>query len=99
VHTALAKQLGYTDKEIEALRFVGERSTFSPEIQAAVCFAEKVARDPHEVSDEDFRDLRQHYTEPEVVELATVVSLTCYFNKFNSALRVDLPGSDTPCDS
>jgi alkylhydroperoxidase family enzyme len=61
---------------------------YGPPEAAALAFAEAVARDSRSVPDELFLDLREHFDEGEVVEIALVVGLFLYFNAFNNALRV-----------
>jgi len=95
----LAKQLGYTDAEIEAIKAEETRTQFAPEMRLALKFAENMALDAHRVTDEDIQEMRQYYSEPQLVELACVVGLTIYFNRFNTIFRVDLTGSDAPYES
>ncbi len=45
--------------------------------------------DAHEVSDELWAELRRHYEEGEIIELAAAIGLFNYFNRFNDALRVE----------
>jgi alkylhydroperoxidase family enzyme len=45
--------------------------------------------DPHGVGDGLFADLRQHFDEGGIVELASVIGLYSYFNRFSDALRID----------
>jgi alkylhydroperoxidase family enzyme len=47
-----------------------------------------MTRDPHRISDEFFIELRKHYDEGSIVEIAAVTGLFNYFNRFNEALRV-----------
>ena len=47
-----------------------------------------MSRDPHGISDESFVALRKQYDEGSIVEIAAVVGLFNYFNRFNDALRV-----------
>ncbi len=51
-------------------------------------FALAMTRDPEGISDEFFLALRKHYDEGSIVEIAAVVGLFNYFNRFNEALRV-----------
>ncbi len=95
----MAKQLGYSDDDLEAIRKEEGRTQFSPEIQIALKFAECMTRDPHRLTEEEFANLRNHYSEEELVELASVIGLTIYFNRFNSIFQVDLTGSDAPYES
>jgi len=45
--------------------------------------------DSNGVDDELWRELRGHYSEGEVIELAAAIGLFNYFNRFNNALRVE----------
>lgn len=92
----MAKQLGYSAEELEAIKVQEQRDRFAPEVQAALRLADKMAVDAHRVSDEDFAELRRHYSEAQLVELASVIGLTAYFNRFNTLFRVDLSGTDEP---
>ncbi|MEO8659894.1 MAG: carboxymuconolactone decarboxylase family protein [Bryobacteraceae bacterium] len=62
-------------------------STASAE-SVAVMYVDKLTRDVHGVSDEDFRHVRAFFNDSQVVELTTT---TCYFNylvRFAAALRL-----------
>ncbi len=48
-----------------------------------------MTRDSTRVSDAVFTVLREHFDEGEVVEIACVVGLFAYFNRFNEALHVE----------
>ena len=48
-----------------------------------------MTRDASAVSDETFSELRRHFDEGEVVEIACVVGLFAYFNRFNEALKTE----------
>ena len=50
------------------------------------------------VTDELFRDLKKHYSDAEIVELSSVIGLANYWNRFTTALRIDLSGTDDPYD-
>jgi alkylhydroperoxidase family enzyme len=46
-------------------------------------------RDPHEVDDDFWAELRQFYEEGEIIELLAAIGLFNYFNPFNDALRIE----------
>lgn len=94
----MARQLGYTDREVEALDGPAESGPFDPPLRIALQYAELVTRDPHEVSEDFFAELRRHYQDPEIVELTSVIGMASYWNRFSSALRIDLSGTDEPYD-
>ena len=48
-----------------------------------------MTRNARSISDEVFAELRRHFDEGEVVEIACVVGLFAYFNRFNDALQTE----------
>ena len=88
-HTILARNLGWTDEQLAHLAEWRERSDFSPSEKAALHLAETVTRDPHAVTDEQFAELRNFYSEGEIVELLCAIGLFNYFNRFNNALLME----------
>ncbi len=48
-----------------------------------------MTRDAHSVDDRLWAELRQHFNEGEIVELAAAIGLFNYFNRFNDALRME----------
>ena len=97
-HTALAGQLGYTEKEIGALEGNLDAGGFEPAIALALQYAGRMTLDAHTVTDEFFGELKRHYSDRQILELTCVVGLTNYWNRFTTALRVDLSGSNEPYD-
>ena len=88
-HTILARGLGWTDDQLAHLAEWRQRDDFNPAEKAALRLAETVTRDAHAVSDEQFAELRQYYSEGEVVELLCATGLFNYFNRFNNALKME----------
>ena len=88
-HTILARGLGWTDDQLAHLAEWRQRDDFNPAEKAALRLAETVTRDAHAVSDEQFAELRQYYSEGEVVELLCAIGLFNYFNRFNNALKME----------
>lgn len=67
----------------------GELGLFPPAERVALRFAEQITRDSNAVSDELFAELRRHFDEGEIVEIAAVAGLFNYFNRFNNALEME----------
>ncbi|HWA96606.1 MAG TPA: peroxidase-related enzyme [Terracidiphilus sp.] len=88
-HTILARNLGWSDEQLEQLADWPNRGDFTAAEKAALRLAETVTVDPHTLSDEQFDELRSHYSEGEVVELLCAIGLFNYFNRFNNALRME----------
>ena len=63
---------------------------FTPAELAALTLAERMTTDAHGVDEEVWATLREHYDEGQIIELASVIGLFNYFNRFNDALRVDV---------
>ena len=88
-HTLLARGLGWTDDQLAHLADWSHREDFTPGEKAALRLAETVTRNAHDVTDEQFAELRRHYSEGEIVELLCAIGLFNYFNRFNNALQME----------
>lgn len=61
----------------------------------AVKLADKIARDPHEVTTPFFNKLRELFSEQEIVELVFACGIFNWGNKFNITMQLDTdPESD-----
>jgi alkylhydroperoxidase family enzyme len=85
----LARRHGWSDDQIEHLADFRNRADFSDAEKAALELAERVTRDPHEVDDKFWNELRKYYDEGEIIELLAAIGLFNYFNRFNDALRME----------
>jgi len=61
---------------------------FSAAERAALHFAEVMTTDPREVSEADWQALQEHFDDDQIIELAAVIGLFNYLNRFNSALDI-----------
>jgi alkylhydroperoxidase family enzyme len=84
----LARRFGATEAELDALER-GNLDIFAPAERVALLFSDQLTRDSNAVSDELFAELRRHFNEGEVVEIAAVAGLFNYFNRFNNALEME----------
>ncbi len=74
---------------LDAMYHIDEHAhLFTPAERAALSFAERMTTDAHGVDEEVWAELRAHFDEGQIVELAAVIGLFNYFNRFNDALRV-----------
>lgn len=83
-HTILAERTGATKEQIARLRDF-ENGPFDEKEKAALRFGLQMTRDANGVSDAVFGALAEHFDEGERVEIAAVVGLFAYFNRFNNA--------------
>ncbi len=85
----MAKRHGWSEEQIAHLAEFETREDFTAAEKAALRLAERMTSDSNRVSDEQWNELRQHYDEGEVIELAAAIGLFNYFNRFNNALRME----------
>ena len=85
----MARRHGWTDDQINNLANFRNRSDFSDAEKTALELAERVTRDPHNVDNDFWAELRKHYDEGEIIELLAAIGLFNYFNRFNDALRME----------
>jgi alkylhydroperoxidase family enzyme len=84
----LARRHGWTEEQLDHLAEFESRSDFDEKEKISLRLAERMTR--NERVDEAFwAELRRHFDEGEVVELAAVIGLFNYFNRFNNALEVE----------
>jgi alkylhydroperoxidase family enzyme len=84
----LARRFGATEAEMTALES-GDFEVFSPADRVALQFSEQLTLDSKAISDETFTELRRHFDEGQVVEIAAVAGVFNYFNRFNNALEME----------
>ena len=85
----MARRQGWSDEQIEHLGEFETRDDFTPAEKAALRLAERMTIDSHTVNDELWNELRRHYDEGEIIELAAAIGLFNYFNRFNDALKME----------
>ncbi len=54
-----------------------------------VSLAERIALDPHTVTDDFFAQLRQHFSDDEIVEMVYACGIFNWGNKFNITMNLD----------
>jgi len=88
-HTALARQLGVSEALLDALYHIDQhRQLFTARELAALRFAEIMTTDARDVDEALWDELQSHFDDGELVELATVIGLFNFFNRFADALHI-----------
>ncbi|HYX68604.1 MAG TPA: hypothetical protein VE825_05695 [Terriglobales bacterium] len=85
----MARRHGWSEDQISHLAESAGRADFTAREKTALRFAERMTLDSNRVDEELWADLRRHFDEGEVVELAAVIGLFNYFNRFNNALQME----------
>ena len=91
-HLASSKRVGITPEDWNGLKSA-DYSRFAPKEQAALAYAEKLTRTPHDVNDADFAALKKYFSDPEIVDLHLLVGLINLTNRFTDplGLAVEFP--------
>src|SRR6266705_6156426 len=88
-HTALAKQLGVTEELLDALYHIDtHRHLFTARELAALRFAEIMTTSARDVDEALWDELQAYFDDGELVEIATVIGLFNFFNRFADALQI-----------
>src|SRR5947199_530227 len=94
-HTALARQLGVSEELLDALYHIDEhRHLFTTRELVALRFAEIMTTSARDVDEELWDELQAHFDDGQIVEIATVIGLFNFFNRFADALQI-LPPTNT----
>ena len=93
-HTALARQLGVTEELLDALYHIDtHRHLFTSRELAALRFAEIMTTSARDISEELWDELQAHFEDGELVEIATVIGLFNFFNRYADVFQI-LPSED-----
>ncbi len=85
----MARRQGWSQDQIDNLGDFAARADFTAAEKAALRLAELMTLDPHGVDDALWSELRAHFDEGEIIELAAAIGLFNYFNRFNDALKME----------
>jgi alkylhydroperoxidase family enzyme len=83
------RRLGVSQETIDEMGNRGGAEV-EPREAAALTFAEHMTLDARSTPEEVWTQLRQHFEEGEIVEVAAVAALFNGFNRFNDALEVEV---------
>src|SRR5712692_3443474 len=93
-HTAhTAERVGLAADKENALWQYDTSPLFSAAERAALRVAQGAAQVPNAVSDEDFDELKRHYSEAQIVDIIAVIALFGFLNRFNDTMATELESS------
>lgn len=101
-HTGLnARKLGMAEDKVQAIWEYETSPLFSDAERAALRVAQLAGQVPNGVGDQDFEELKKHYTPAQIVEIVAAISLYGYFNRFNDtfATPLETPTQDGATDT
>jgi AhpD family alkylhydroperoxidase len=73
---------------LHRLGLAPDSSAYSARENAALAYTRAAVANPPFVSDDLWRETREHFTEEEIVELTLLIGLTGMLNRFNDCLNV-----------
>jgi len=88
-HIQGAKRAGLTPEQMKALK-EGSYSGFAAPEQTALRYAEKLTRTPDAASDDDFAELKQHFSDEQIVDLHMLIGLANLTNRVTGPLALEL---------
>jgi uncharacterized peroxidase-related enzyme len=90
-HTAGgALLLGIDPKKVEAIWDFRTSPLYSEAERVALDFAIAAASQPNGVTDESFAEMRKHWSETQIVEIAAVVAVFGFLNRWNDTMGTPL---------
>ena len=93
-HTAhTAHRVGIPEAKEDALWEYETSPLFSAAERAALRVAQGAAQAPNAVTDEDFAELRKHYSDTQIVDIVAVIALFGFLNRFNDTMATELESS------
>jgi uncharacterized peroxidase-related enzyme len=85
-HTASGKKNGVTEDQIKALTFFVRSKAFDEKEKAVLLYAERVTRGASAIRAGALQELKQHFTDDQIVELTLTISIANFTNRFNDAM-------------
>ena len=88
-HSRICKKFGWSDDQLIHLADYDERTDFTHAEKVALQLAEWMTRNEGPLTEEQWQEVRDVYSEGEVVELMAAIGLFNYFNRFNNLLDME----------
>lgn len=85
-HAASGKKNGVTDDQIKALAFFYRSPAFDAKEKAVILYAERVTRGASAIRPQALDELKQYFSDDQIVELTLAVCVANFTNRFNDAM-------------
>src|SRR5947199_2353315 len=92
INTAVSRKRGVPEDKLQAIDRYAEHPGFTERERAALAYAEMVTISPNDISDEQFAELRRHFTPREIVEITAQAAFENYRARLNRSLRIEDDG-------
>src|SRR5437763_5114667 len=91
-NTRVGRKRGIPEDKLQAVDRYAEHPAFTVRERTALAWAEMVTISPNDITDEQFADLRRHFTDREIVELTVQAAFENFRARANRALRIEDDG-------
>lgn len=95
-HTRICRKLGWSEEQLSHVDEYAKYDGFTIAEKVALRLAELMTRNERPLTDEEWQEIREFYSEGEVVELMTAIGLFNYFNRFNNLLDMEATAPASP---
>ena len=85
-----AERAGVTDDKISAILNYKQSDHFSDKEKALLDLAYASGRTPNESNKEHFTDLKKYYSEEQITDIVSVISIFGFLNRWNDTLGTEL---------
>jgi len=86
----LASRFKHSDEKIHAVWQFASSQLFTPAERVVLRIAHHASSATSEVGDEDFAQLKQHFSAPQIVEIIATIALFGYLSRWNDTLATTL---------
>ena len=88
-HSASGKKNGVTEEQIKNLAFYQRSAAFDAKEKATLLYAERVTRGASGIREGAVNELKQHFSDDQIVELTLTICIANFTNRFNDALLIN----------
>jgi uncharacterized peroxidase-related enzyme len=88
-HSASGKKSGVTDEQLKALNFYVRSAAFDAKEKATILYAERVTRGASAIREGALQEIKQYYSDDQLVELTLTICIANFTNRFNDALMTN----------
>ena len=88
-HSRICRKLGWSEDQLAHLDQYAKRDDFTLQEKTGLRLAELMTRNERPLTDAEWQEMRDAFTEGEVVELMAAIGLFNYFNRFNNLLDME----------
>jgi len=90
--SSVSAEADVSEEDMRELPLYATSERFTEEERVVLDYATGMSRTPVDVSDELFARLREHFDEPQLVELTSLIALENYRARFNWAMGIESQG-------